>query len=160
MICSEQLDRMAEADAFHPHHPVDDTAAHLTRAPAMPQVLLRRDDQRRRALVVERAQADEVCAVSLQLDAARLDQPLHRDLALDAIAQASADFNRLIGFFFFAFGTFDQTISILLLQLDVVIHHFSWIVVMLCGDAVPHLSDSRDGRIILHLLLLRVTQAA
>lgn len=73
---------------------------------------------------------------------------------------ASADFNRLVKFFFFAFGTLDQTLPILLLHFDVVADYFSWIVVMLFGDAVPHLSDFGDCRIILHLLVLPVTQVA
>lgn len=72
---------------------------------------------------------------------------------------ASADFDGLALFFLIP-RAFDNPLQMLLLHFDVVCDYFSWIVVMLCGDAVTHLSDFSDRRIILHLLVLQVTQGA
>ena len=71
---------MTEADAVGPHHPVDGRPARVARAQAVPEVFRRRDDERRVAVVVERAQPQQVRTVPVQLDAPRLGQPLHRDL--------------------------------------------------------------------------------
>jgi DNA-binding XRE family transcriptional regulator len=64
----QQLDRMAEAHALGLHHPVDDRrTARVASAQAVPEILSRSDDQRRRPVVVERALAQQVgpCRVSL-----------------------------------------------------------------------------------------------
>jgi hypothetical protein len=82
MLVAQQLDRMTEAYALRPHDPVDDRAAGLTGSEAVPQILLRSDHERRLTVVMERAQAEEVCAVPPQFDAARLDQSLQADLLL------------------------------------------------------------------------------
>jgi len=78
----QQLHRVPEAHLVPTHHPVDHRTARLTRAQAVPQVRLRADHQRRRAVVVERTATDPVLAVRLQPDPRRLHQPLqaHRQL--------------------------------------------------------------------------------
>src|SRR6266568_5170487 len=82
MVLSQQLDRMAEADAVRFHHPVDSRSAHVARAQTVPEILRRSDDKRRVAVVVERAQTQQVRPVPVQLDAPRLGQPLNRYLPL------------------------------------------------------------------------------
>jgi hypothetical protein len=57
---------MTEAHPFGSHHPVDHRAAGLARPQAMPQVLRRRDHQRRRLVFVERAAADQIRTVLLK----------------------------------------------------------------------------------------------
>ncbi|RLE33477.1 MAG: hypothetical protein DRJ61_07170 [Acidobacteria bacterium] len=64
---------MTEAHAFGLHDPVDDGAA-LSTAEAVPEILRRRDDQRRAFVVVQDAQAHEVFALGLELDSARSHQ--------------------------------------------------------------------------------------
>jgi hypothetical protein len=76
MIGLEQLDRVPEADPARPHHPIDYRSARLARAQAVPQVFLRRNHQRRLAVVVKRAASDEIRAVLAQLDPGCLHQPL------------------------------------------------------------------------------------
>ena len=80
MVLSEKLDGMAEADAVGLHYPVDHRPAFIARAQAVPEILRRSDDQRRVPVVVERAEAQQVGTVPVQLDAPRLRQPLHGDL--------------------------------------------------------------------------------
>jgi hypothetical protein len=82
MLVAQQLDSMTEAHALRLHHPVDHRAAGLAGSEAVPQVLLRRDDQRRLTVVMEGAQAEKVRTVPPPLDAARLDQALQADLLL------------------------------------------------------------------------------
>jgi hypothetical protein len=98
MVGPQQLDRMAEADPIGPHHPVDGRPARVARSHAVPEVLRRSDDQRRTAVVVERAEAMQVGPQPLQLDPSRLRQPLHRDLSLqplDLILRDSRHFSAL-----------------------------------------------------------------
>ncbi|HXE10637.1 MAG TPA: hypothetical protein VN633_00855 [Bryobacteraceae bacterium] len=63
MIFFQQFHRMAETHAACPHHPRDYIAAGVARTQTMPQVLLRTDDQRGRAVVVKRAPPDPVRAM-------------------------------------------------------------------------------------------------
>ena len=77
MVCSQQLDRMAEADAIGTHHPLDHISARVAGSQAVPEILCRRDNQRGRPVVVERALADQVRTLPRQLDPPRLGQPLH-----------------------------------------------------------------------------------
>jgi hypothetical protein len=85
MIGQEQFDRMPEADALRLHDPLDDVAALLAGPQAVPHVLIRRDDERRRMIVVEGAQPQQVLAVPLQLDASRLDQPFERHFLFEPL---------------------------------------------------------------------------
>jgi hypothetical protein len=57
----------------------------------VPEVLLRRDDERGLVIVVEGAEAEEVGAVTLERDPSRLGQALERDLALDAAEDVVGD---------------------------------------------------------------------
>ena len=82
MVGPQQLDRMTEADPIGPHHPVDGRPARVASSHAVPEVLLRRDDERRRFVVVERAEAVQVGSQPTQLDPSRLRQPLDRDFSL------------------------------------------------------------------------------
>ena len=66
---------MSERHALRLHHPVDHRAAGLAGAEAVPEVLLRTDDERRRLVVVERAAADPIGTVGFKLDAGALDEP-------------------------------------------------------------------------------------
>jgi hypothetical protein len=74
----EQLHRVAEAHPALLHHPVNRPAANLA-AKAVPQVLVRGDDQRSRLVGVERADAGEVPSAFFKHHPAGLDQALHRD---------------------------------------------------------------------------------
>jgi hypothetical protein len=76
---------MPEAYPFGFHHPVDYRTASAARSQAVPQILARRDDQRRLMIVMERAQADQVRSVALKLDPSRLGQPLHRYFSLQPL---------------------------------------------------------------------------
>jgi len=80
MVLSEKLDGMAEAHAVGLHYPVDHRPALVAGSKAVPEILRRSDDQRRAAVVVEGAEAQQVGTVPVQLDAPRLGQPLHRYL--------------------------------------------------------------------------------
>jgi len=82
MVCSQKLDRVPEADAVGPHHPVDHRPARVTRPQTVPEILPRSDNQRRIAVVVERAEAKQVGTVPMQLDPPSLGQALDRDLFL------------------------------------------------------------------------------
>ena len=88
---AQQLHRMPEAHALGPHHPVDHRAAGLARTQAVPQVLVRRDHQRRRLVLVERTAPDQVGAVALERDAPRLDQALQRHLGFQLLDLACGD---------------------------------------------------------------------
>ena len=59
---------MAETSTFGFLDPVDDRSASVARSQAIPQVLARRNDQRRLVILVERAQPDQVRSVPFQLD--------------------------------------------------------------------------------------------
>ena len=82
VIGAQQLDRVPEADALRSHHPVDHRASRLAGSQAMPQVLLGTDDERRLAILMERAQPQQVRSVLLQLHPVRGGQPVERDLLL------------------------------------------------------------------------------
>lgn len=85
MVFQQQVAGMPEADLVEAHHPVDHRAADSADTETMPEVLVRRDHQRRRTVVVERAAANQViAAVFLQLDTGRLDQAHDRDLTFQA----------------------------------------------------------------------------
>jgi hypothetical protein len=77
MIGSQQFDRMAEADAAGPHHPVDGRSAHVASSQTVPQILRRSYDKRWSPVVVEGALAQKVGSVPRQLDPSRLGQPLN-----------------------------------------------------------------------------------
>ena len=91
MIFAQQLHGMTEADTFGAHHPVDHRTACATRAETVPQIFPRADNERRRVVFVERAQADEVRSVSFQLHPARFGQSLHRDFVLEPLDLALRD---------------------------------------------------------------------
>ncbi|MCY1398379.1 hypothetical protein D9M71_134090 [compost metagenome] len=82
-IVAQQLHRMRQAHALGLHHPID----HRPRRPAAKaviEVLLRRDRQAGRALVMEHAAHDEILAAPLQRMALRLNQANQRHLTLEA----------------------------------------------------------------------------
>ena len=81
---------MAEADAFGLHDPVDDGAAGVAGAQAVPQVLLGADDERGLVVFVEGAEAEQVGAVSLELDAAAFGQAFERDVPFRRSITSSA----------------------------------------------------------------------
>ena len=82
MIGPQQFDSMTKADAARFDDPVDHRTTRLAGAETVPQVLLRRHHQRRLAIVMKRTAADQVRAVTLQLDAETGDQVLDRDFLL------------------------------------------------------------------------------
>ena len=84
-IGPQELDGVAEGDALGAHHPVDHGASRLAGAEAVPEILARRDHETRLAVVVEGAEPEEVGAVALEPDPARLGQALERDLALQSL---------------------------------------------------------------------------
>ena len=73
---------MTEADPLCAHDPVDDAAAGRARPEAVPQVLLRADDEGWLVVVVERAKPEQVGTVAAQLDPDAGDEALQRDLRL------------------------------------------------------------------------------
>jgi hypothetical protein len=85
VVGPEDLHRVPEAHAFGRHHPVHHRAALATGAEAVPEVLLRRDDQRRILVVVKRTQTNKVVAMRLELHPTRLRQPPHRNLPLQPL---------------------------------------------------------------------------
>jgi hypothetical protein len=82
MIGSQQLDRMTEADALSPHHPVDGRPACIAGSQAVPEILRWSDDEGRCPVVMERAPTQKVRTVPGQLDPSRFGQPLDRDFFL------------------------------------------------------------------------------
>lgn len=97
MIGPQQFDRMTEADAPRLHHPVDDRAAGLARAETVPQILLRRHHERRRAVVMELTPPDPVRAMLLEFDPLRLNQPLQRDLLFQPVDLVVWDSRHSVG---------------------------------------------------------------
>src|SRR5258708_36788950 len=91
MLLFQQLDGVTEADAFGAHHPVDYAFAFPARAETVPEIFLRADDERRRAVFVEGAQSDEVRAVPFQFYAAHFGQTFERDFALEPLDLALRD---------------------------------------------------------------------
>jgi len=85
MIGEQQLDRVAETDALALHHPADHVSALLAGAQAVPEILLRCDDERGFMIVMEGTQAQQVLAVPLERDASRLHQPLQGNFLLDSL---------------------------------------------------------------------------
>ena len=65
-VRAQQLHRVPKRHALRLHHPVDDRPARLARPQAVPEVLLRADDQRRGLVLVERAGPMQVRAVPLR----------------------------------------------------------------------------------------------
>ena len=58
---------MAERHPFRPHHPVDHAPARLAHPQAVPEILLRRDHERGRLVVVEGTPPDEIRSAYLDL---------------------------------------------------------------------------------------------
>ena len=81
MIGAQQLGGMAEADALGLHDPIDSRSADVALAHAAPQVGFRRHDQRRRAVVVERAAPHQVRPGALQLHPEAGHQALDGDFS-------------------------------------------------------------------------------
>src|SRR6185437_6112696 len=65
----EHIHRMPEADLFKSHDERDHIPALVALPEAVPQVLRRRDHKGRLAVIVERAAADQVLPLALELDA-------------------------------------------------------------------------------------------
>jgi hypothetical protein len=63
VLVAQKFDRVTEAHTAAAHDPVDYRASGLARAETVPQVLLRRDHQRRLVIVMEGAQTQQVGAV-------------------------------------------------------------------------------------------------
>lgn len=72
MVIAQQLDRMAEAHPLGFHHPVDHRATFTASTQAVPQVRRRAHHEAGGFIIVERAVADIVLAVSLQNNPAAL----------------------------------------------------------------------------------------
>ena len=87
---------MSEAHGFRFHHPVDDRAALLAGAEAVPEVLPRGDHERRLVIVVERTETEEVLAVASEFDPPRLGEPLDRDFPFQPLELVCWD-SRQIG---------------------------------------------------------------
>jgi hypothetical protein len=76
---------MTEADAFGFLDPVDHRSTTSACSQTVPQVLARRDHQRRIVILMKGAQADEVRPAALQLNPLRFRQPLHRHLSFQPL---------------------------------------------------------------------------
>ena len=71
LVRAQDLEGVAIRDAARANHPVDHRAALVALAQAVPEVLRRRNDERRLVIFVERAEAEKGRAVRPQLDPAR-----------------------------------------------------------------------------------------
>src|ERR1039458_6252170 len=85
MVGAEEFDGVAEADAAGLHDPVDSGPTDVALAHAAPKIAGRGDDERGRAVVVERASSHQIGAGGLELDAEAFHQALDGDLFLESL---------------------------------------------------------------------------
>ena len=85
MIGTQQFDGMAETDTLGLHDPIDGRAADVALAHAAPEIGFRRHDQRRRAVVMERAASDLIRPGALQLHPEAVHQALDGDFSFQPL---------------------------------------------------------------------------